>query len=686
MKKWIHVLLITFGAVCATLLAISHSSSLYAQTSSGDWGCWITVDESVPVTKCAWDTHDWGNGDYTTLAGDINGDGKADRILYRATDGDWGCWLTSYATKCRWDTQKWGTADYMPLLGDIDGDGRADRILYRAQDGDWGCQLANGEKCNWDAEKWGTIDYVPLIGDVNGDGKVDRILYSPRDGDWGCLLTGKDQSNPEKCNWDTEDWGDASYVPMLGDVNGDGKADRILYRATDGDWGCWFTDVKEPDKQKCNWDTDDWGSADYTPLIGDVNGDGKVDRMLYRPADGDWGCWITDAPDRDRPKCAWDAQDWGNANYVPLVADVDGDGKADRILHESLPTQRVINLSISLYKTAGTEEERAPYVGILKHFADAIYEMSNGRHTLGKVTIFQNGMNSNTADILWVNTEWPHVPGGCISGVGKAGCHINTGDTYPFSTPYNATHAANWQGAGYTLAHEWGHYYYGLFDEYNGSAACNDTPANIFQLQTCDSMPNSVMNNQWHARNNNYNWLNFGVAVNQTRHNVNWRVYGASGWEVLARSPQLDPRDGQRRRSTRLTYFPELASVAPASTSSSPIELPNANSRSHLQIHWIAPPAISHAAVATNSDDYQPMVRLANSNALWYPEAAILVATLAKEGGFIAKSDIMATVAAPDSTIETITFHDDGIAPDLEADDGLYTASWLYTQNGKHLI
>ena len=452
---------------------------------------------------------------------------------------------------------------------------------------------------------------------------------------------------------------------------------ELYAQASTGDWGCWITDGG-----KCSWDARDWGAGDYTPLVGDVNGDGKADRILYRPTDGDWGCWITDGS-----KCSWDAHDWGSASYVPLVGDVNSDGKADRILHEVAMTSRVIDLTISLDGTASTDRQKAPYIGIIEHFADAIYEMSNGAHKIGTVTVFQNGHSGDTADIVWTDSEWPHVPGGCVSGIGQRGCRINMGDTFPFPTPYVATQADNWQGAGYALAHEWGHYYYGLYDEYNGNTPCSDAPSNIFDLQTCDSMPDSVMERMWNAlADNNYIWLNFGIAANQTQHNVNWRVYGASGWDVLARSPNQDPRDGQRRSSTRLTYFPELAVVAPVGNSASSIELPTPNARSHLQINWTTPPAINHATNAGTTNSYIPVIRLTNGNSVRYPEAAILIAMLSKDGGFVAKSGIAATVTAPDQSTKTVLFRDDGIAPDAKADDGLYTVSWLYTQNGEHTV
>jgi len=144
------------------------------------------------------------------------------------------------------------------------------------------CYYRNNDNY-WDGHTWGGPWYTPLIGDVDGDGRADRVVYHRKSGDWGCWLTGG-----HKCNWDTHDWGGTGYLPLLGDINGDGKDDRVVYHKVTGDWGCWLTDG-----YKCSWDTHDWGGEGYEPLLKDVNGDGKVDRVVYRKSDGNWGVRIT---------------------------------------------------------------------------------------------------------------------------------------------------------------------------------------------------------------------------------------------------------------------------------------------------------------------------------------------------------------------------------------------------------
>jgi len=275
--------------------------------------------ESTTGGGSSWDADSWGGQAYVPLLGDVNGDGKADRVVYRSSDGDWGCWITD-GGRCSWDAHDFGGPGYVPLLGDVNGDGKADRVVYRSSDGDWGCWITDGGRCRWDAIDFGGPAYVPLLGDVNGDGKVERVVYRFSDGDWGCR-----NADGGTCSWDTHDWGGPAYVPLLGDVNRDGKADRVVYRSSDGDWGCWITDGG-----RCSWDAHDFGGPAYVPLLGDVNGDGKVERVVYRSSDGDWGC-----RNAEGGTCRWDTHDFGEPAYVPLLGDVNGDGQLDRVVYRS---------------------------------------------------------------------------------------------------------------------------------------------------------------------------------------------------------------------------------------------------------------------------------------------------------------------------------------------------------------
>ena len=59
---------------------------------------------------------------------------------------------------------------------------------------------------------------------------------------------------------------------------------------------------------------------------------------------------------------------------------------------------RVFDLTISMYKER-TDEERAYISEALTNFAYAVYEATDGRHKIGKITIYEDGRSG--CDVMW---------------------------------------------------------------------------------------------------------------------------------------------------------------------------------------------------------------------------------------------------------------------------------------------
>src|SRR5581483_496336 len=141
--------------------------------------------------------------------------------------------------------QKWhdnfSFGSEVPLVGDFNGDGKADLATFtRGSTGDVYVALSTGSGFVGTGWKWhdnfcfGTE--IPLIGDFNGDGKDDLATFTRgSSGDvYVALSTG---SGFVGTGWK---WHDAfcfgSETPLVGDFNGDGKADlATLTRGTSGD-------------------------------------------------------------------------------------------------------------------------------------------------------------------------------------------------------------------------------------------------------------------------------------------------------------------------------------------------------------------------------------------------------------------------------------------------------------------
>ena len=342
-----------------------------------------------------------------------------------------------------------------------------------------------------------------------------------------------------------------------------------------------------------------------------------------------------------------------------------------------------IDVEIALYNNPASDDQ-APYENIINYMADGVYEASNGAHKLGTVTFYPSGANSNQADIIWVQGCHPNAN---VSGFGTDGLHVNMCDVFEDGSgpgvDYNfLSNDAHQKGGGYTLAHEWGHYYYSLYDEYVGSAT-ND---HIFHFphSTDIAVPNSIMNSQWNATGGNFNWLNFSVAKNDTQENAQHRVYLASGWETLVRPVSEDPRDGERSVLPVRLFHSELQEVAPGENEDSAIDLPG-EARSALNIIWETPDDGNLLITESITSTFNVQLSSILGQNISYPDPILLLAFVHQDLTIV-DMNVLGNIQLPDNSILSVAFTDDGIPPDAVAGDGLYSAILSYLENGIYSI
>lgn len=255
---------------------------------------------------------------------------------------------------------------------------------------------------------------------------------------------------------------------------------------------------------------------------------------------------------------------------------------------------RSFDVTISLYRPTVDATTRANYERILRYFADSVYEMSNGAHKLRNIKIYTGGANKDQSQIIWVQNCHPSAH---VSGYGKPGWRVNMCDVFSDQTYLENDGWAQVGGYG-SLGHEWGHYFYGLYDEYRGGDACDpNQPSSPCSGDT--PVPNALMHNGDPAGNvpgrsdlnGDLSWANFSTAVNNTRNTAQHRVFGASSWETLARPPSQDPRTGNLSNLPTRNYWPELANVAPAAGQAPRLdvntEAGRTAARSELTITWL---------------------------------------------------------------------------------------------------
>jgi tripartite motif-containing protein 71 len=336
-----------------------------------------------------------------------------------------------------------------------------------------------------------------------------------------------------------------------------------------------------------------------------------------------------------------------------------------------------VDLTIGLYRNPNSQE-RAAYEEMIRYLADALFEMSNGTHKLRTVRIYPNSQSQK--DVIWREQCWPNAH---ISGYGRSqyGWRIEMCDIFNFgSGGYNyLQNRRAWEDAGYTIAHEMGHYFYSIYDEYQSDRQCDWARAPHVPCRDDIPVSPSVMNSNWNATSGQYSWLNFSSAANYSTRTAQYRMYRASGWETLIRRPELDPRDGVLANYPLRLYHPELRNVAPASGQLPRIDLVTGHqARSMLQIIWEQPAGASLA-----SADVTASLFALEGNNVTYPQPVRLIAALQRTLP-IAKATVQGEVVLPNGQTQTLTFRDDGVAPDALADDGQYSALFVPTQNGQH--
>jgi hypothetical protein len=243
--------------------------------------------------------------------GDYDGDGKADPMVYRSTNGQW------FAAKSATNgllSASWGAPAYgdVPVPADYDGDGTTDIAVYRNTSGGWFLHQsqAGDASVNWGAPSYGDL---PVPDDYDGDGKADIGVFRRRTGEW--LVRRSTDGSLLKTAWGAAGDDDA---PVPGDYDGDGKADIAVYRRTTGQW---FVRFAAGNTAAWSWGSPLFGDI---PVPADYDGDGKLDVGVFRQANGTWV--VNHSSTNQAQTLLWGSPANGD---IPVPADFDGDGKAD---------------------------------------------------------------------------------------------------------------------------------------------------------------------------------------------------------------------------------------------------------------------------------------------------------------------------------------------------------------------
>lgn len=250
-------------------------------------------------------------------------------------------YATSTSASTTWSTQfkNLGPQNRFPRIGgDVNGDGKWDMVSFDPGRGVF-VGLSNGSSfakvAQWSTEfQWvGDTANHRVLGDVNGDGKADVVGFKPGEGVYVALSTGT--SFAAASLWSTAFQTyttQKNYPRMVGDVNGDGKDDIVAFVRSEGVYvglsnGTTF-ETPTLWSSEFGWNNDDFDHR----LLADVNGDGKLDVVGYKYGEGVYVGLSTGTSFSAASLWSSQYKYWAPQNRFPrLAADMNGDGLADLV-------------------------------------------------------------------------------------------------------------------------------------------------------------------------------------------------------------------------------------------------------------------------------------------------------------------------------------------------------------------
>ncbi|MFC9690438.1 RICIN domain-containing protein [Kribbella sp. NPDC056951] len=210
----------------------------------------------------------------------------------------------------------------------------------------------------------------PVRNDVNGDGRADlSTVLDQGDGRtaiWNVVTKPDGSLHTGQMAWDSgANGGFAMYRtrPVRGDFDGDGRTDAVLFREEAGRRIGMYRGLSAGERYNFEsapvWysGANGWPLSTARIVSGDVNGDGKSDVVAQLNVSGtSWRTLVFLGPALSAP-VEWlqTGSPWSSS--APLLADVDGDKKADLVDMQNLSGCRTVT---RYFKSTGTAFAATP--------------------------------------------------------------------------------------------------------------------------------------------------------------------------------------------------------------------------------------------------------------------------------------------------------------------------------------
>lgn len=248
---------------------------------------------------------------------DFDADGRADASVFRPTTG---VWYINRST-AGFMAAPWGIATDKLTPADFDGDDKADIAVWRAGPPTVAAYYVLQSTTNTvRVELFGQTGDDPVVtGDWDGDGKADPAVYrNAAVGSQSYFYYRGSLSNPGGIVTYVP-WGTAGDQPMRGDFDGDGKLDRAVFRPSNVTWYI---------GQSSNGTTriETWGLSTDKFVPADYDGDSKTDLAVFRS-----GVWYIKQSSNGAVAFIY----WGLSTDTLVPADYDADGKTDAAVYRA---------------------------------------------------------------------------------------------------------------------------------------------------------------------------------------------------------------------------------------------------------------------------------------------------------------------------------------------------------------
>ncbi|MFE4835541.1 FG-GAP repeat domain-containing protein [Arthrobacter sp. NPDC056691] len=237
-------------------------------------------------------------------------------------------------------------ADDPSLGADVNGDGRADIVGFGEAATYVSLGRTNGTfapskrspEANFSyALGWRVGVHLRLLGDVNGDKRADTVAFGNASTYVALGQSDGTFSLPKKFNEYSlaQGWTLSKHVRLLADVNGDGRADIVAFGnsatyVSMGQANGTFAGAKKSPGANFSYDQG-WRVGVHLRLLGDVNGDKRSDIVAFGNtatyvALGQSNGTFADAKKFNEYSIA---QGWTLGKHLRQLADVNGDSRTD---------------------------------------------------------------------------------------------------------------------------------------------------------------------------------------------------------------------------------------------------------------------------------------------------------------------------------------------------------------------